>query len=393
MKMKLSNNLLASACLFATLLGQSIVFGLEHDRVLNDEQVELFHTEGYIKVSGLFDDEMVHDLAMAAKQTISSSPRFPFFYSVSQTGLLFGSTSEGKHNHTTTQTFRKTALYSKIPQVVAELMKLDPEVHNLRVLRDVFLAISVEDSESCDWHVDDLGFWPESYLSEEGMEGINVWIALDDMPSAYQGSMAVAPGSHKAEWRHRAYEALGQNRTQDGGRSKEEVILKIQNQKSSDQPKSKYPTCDMGMVDSEVRGMVDSSKKVLDYKRGDVIFATRLLFHRTLPVTEEGIEFYGEHGVEHLSRYSIRYVPGTARLPSGWSVEWSIVDNGQNAGKTLDGVVDQSERLYYPQVWPTFDSNALQTDLEKMATVLPDLAKKAQSEFMSTIFGNNHQSS
>ena len=30
---------------------------------------------------------------------------------------------------------------------------------------DVFLARSVGDTKLCDWHVDDNGFWPESYIS------------------------------------------------------------------------------------------------------------------------------------------------------------------------------------------------------------------------------------
>lgn len=27
----------------------------------------------------------------------------------------------------------------------------------------------------------DLGFWPESYISQNGIDGVNVWIALDDV--------------------------------------------------------------------------------------------------------------------------------------------------------------------------------------------------------------------
>ena len=213
------------------------------------------------------------------------------------------------------------------------------------------------------------------------------------MPAEFQGSMAVAPRSHTAEWRHRAYAALGQDRSQDGGKSKDEVIRKIQRQKESDKPKSKYPTCDMAMEDPDIRETVDQHKLVLDYRRGDVIFATRLLFHRSLPTTQEGLDFFAEIGQEHLSRYSIRYVPGTAKLPDGWSVEWSILDDAKNAGESLNSIADHSSNLFYPQVWPQSDQWSLNAGLEDMAFMLPGFAAKAQAEFMSTIFGNPQKDS
>lgn len=125
------------AAIFANAFGIPIIAINDRieEKIFTDEDVAFFETEGYIKVSGLLDDKLVENLADAAQQTIQSSPPFPFFYSVSQTGLLFGSTQEGKYNQTTTKAFRDTALYSKLPQAVAELMKLDPQSHNLRILR------------------------------------------------------------------------------------------------------------------------------------------------------------------------------------------------------------------------------------------------------------------
>jgi hypothetical protein len=61
-------------------------------------------------------------------------------------------------------------------------------------LSDVFLAKEVTKQETCDWHVDDQGFWPESYLStaaemsKKDQYGINAWIALDEMPKPTRGS-------------------------------------------------------------------------------------------------------------------------------------------------------------------------------------------------------------
>jgi hypothetical protein len=43
------------------------------------------------------------------------------------------------------------------------------------------------------------------------------------MPKAYEGSMAVARGSHQALWRWEAYQAIGQDRTKPG-LSKEEFM-------------------------------------------------------------------------------------------------------------------------------------------------------------------------
>jgi ectoine hydroxylase-related dioxygenase (phytanoyl-CoA dioxygenase family) len=81
--------------------------------------------------------------------------------------------------------------------------------------RDVFISKAVDNDDTCDWHVDDVGFWPEAFESDN--QGINVWIALDDMPREYQGSMALAPESHHAPWRHDAYAAIGLNLTFRGG--------------------------------------------------------------------------------------------------------------------------------------------------------------------------------
>lgn len=83
------------------------------------------------------------------------------------------------------------------------------------------MSKAVGKDSTCDWHVDDVGFWPESFGSEQ--EGINVWIAMEDMPRKFQGSMALSPGSHKAPWRHDAYAAIGLNLTFQGGFTKEQV--------------------------------------------------------------------------------------------------------------------------------------------------------------------------
>jgi len=211
---------------------------------------------------------------------------------------------------------------------------------------------------------------------------MNVWIALDDMPAQYRGSMAVAPGSHKAAWRHQAYLAIGQNRSEDGGRSKAEIIRKRQLE-----PHQGYPTCDMHKANPALRNRIEKTAKILDIKRGDVIFATRLLFHRTLTVTDNGLDYYNSISKEFLNRYSVRYVPGSARLPNGWSVEWSMVSNPANTGKTLDEVADDDATMYYPKVWPQLEDD-IDKGLEHVASILEDIKKKAHAEFVETIFGS-----
>jgi hypothetical protein len=248
--------------------------------------------------------------------------------------------------------------------------------------RDVFLAKGIEEEKTCDWHVDDMGFWPESFLSEasqryqKNQDGVNVWIALDDMP--YAGSMAVSPGSHRSAWRHDAYLALGQNRSEDGGLTREEIVRKMQGQ-------THYLTCDMHHTDPALYDRIEETAQQFDIKRGDVIFATRLLFHRTVPVSAEGRKHYAAIGKQFLNRYSIRYVPGSARNPNGWNVEWSVMANSQNVGKSLNDITEQEGgKAFYPQVWPTVQEV---TDLDVIASMAEELATAAHNELMATLFG------
>jgi hypothetical protein len=174
------------------------------------------------------------------------------------------------------------------------------------------------------------------------------------MPKAFEGSMAVSRGSHQAPWRWEAYEAIGQDRTRSG-LSKEALFEVIRQHGKGDKPK--FATCEGIKANrSDLREKLEETSEIFDLQTGDVIFATRLLFHRTLAVTPEGQEFYGKKGKEVLMRHSIRYVPGTARLLEGFSAEWSILDNPANRGRTLDEVVDDKENeCWYPKVWPTVD--------------------------------------
>ena len=217
---------------------------------------------------------------------------------------------------------------------------------------------------------DSQGFWPESYLSsasaESGVDqdGVNAWIALDDMPIEYAGSMALSAGSHKLPWRFQAYEAMGQNRTSDGGHSKGVILARIEEQRRSGEVS--LGACQIGKTRPDLREKLEANIVVLDIRKGDVILSTRTLFHRTLDVTDTGKVYYTATGKQALNRYSIRYTPGTARLPDGWVAEWSAVTDSRNAGSSLDRIVAREGPMWYPKVWPRIETQ-LEAELDILA--------------------------
>ena len=179
------------------------------------------------------------------------------------------------------------------------------------------------------------------------------------MPAVYRGSMALAAGSHREPWRFEAYEAIGQNRSIDGGHTKEAIIAALEEKRKSG--KVALGACEIGRIRPDLKEKMAAREVVLDIERGDMIFSTRSLFHKTLEVTEEGKKYYDTLGLDYLNRYSIRYTPGNARLPKGWLAEWSAASDKENPGKSLDEVVakraDGRDFLWYPQVWPNADAD------------------------------------
>jgi hypothetical protein len=217
----------------------------------------------------------------------------------------------------TMSAFRELAMYSKIPRVAASLLRLDelrvggaeylnlprllpgdPEPNNivddsinLRICRDIFLTKD-DDDYACGWHVDDSGFWP-AIASDPG---VNAWIALDDMryhwsrktlPNAQSQSQAnITPvatfalslGSHRAPWRHEAYQVTGSPYTAppEGFLSAADMIER----------RSGSGTCNIKTSAPHLYEKLEEQKVIYDLKRGDVIFHDRWLFHRTVTVLE-----------------------------------------------------------------------------------------------------------
>jgi hypothetical protein len=98
------------------------------EKILTPEQVEQFEKDGYILVPGILDEDQVERLAAAAEALVQQRPpsRFATFTLVEK-GCIFDSSDE----------FRDVVLRSKLGALSAELMQLDPETQNCRVLRYV----------------------------------------------------------------------------------------------------------------------------------------------------------------------------------------------------------------------------------------------------------------
>ena len=176
------------------------------------------------------------------------------------------------------------------------------------------------------------------------MSGVNAWIALDDMPARWGGGIAVSPTSHTADWRHEAYQAIGSTPTHDAN---EGLVLRSDLSK-----KGILNTCKMADLAPELAERMEKSRVVFDYQKGDILFHTRWLFHRSLPVNDKGLAHFDKLGQPvALKRYSIRYELGSARLQRGMSVEPCILMNPLNRGKTLDEICE-NDGPWYPQCTP-----------------------------------------
>ena len=254
---------------------------------------------------------------------------------------------------------------------------------------------------ACDWHVDGHGLWPESSetpseasrVSGKDQDGINAWIALDDMPVEHEGSMAVSAGSHRAPWRYDAYRAIGRDGNVNGGTSYEEEIERIASGRNMiEHPEEESPRirlCAMGITAPELYAKCEERKHVLDLRRGDIIFCSRNLFHRTLAVSEAGRKYYLDknNGRENLYRYTIRYTVGSAQLPAGFSwLEWSMMMHPRIAGWTLDKVAEKESTYWFPKVWPTCPDDIK----ERLEALVPHVvaAKKKAQEVRDKLFAD-----
>jgi hypothetical protein len=103
-------------------------------RVLSPAQVKQFETDGYIILSGLLGDDQVEGLVAAGEVLVEQRPPGPWAtFSLVEKGCIFPAPT----SPSATNEFRDVALRSKLATVSAELMQLDPETQNCRILRYV----------------------------------------------------------------------------------------------------------------------------------------------------------------------------------------------------------------------------------------------------------------
>ena len=130
---------------------------------------------------------------------------------------------------------------------------------------------------------------------------------------------------------------------------------------------------------------LEENKIVYDIKKGDVIFHDRWLFHRTVTVAEYEKQFNNDLG-ESLKlersgkifrRYSIRYSPGSARVPPGYGVEPSVLYNAANANRTLDEIVE-SDGPWYPEVWPRLKENDETDNIDGLVDLVHEKMPQAE---------------
>lgn len=354
-----------------------------------DNVRKAFDTEGVVVIRGLLDDDDDdddEDKSNSLLQRMEADARTIVEGSDRRKSMRFVSTKFGPVFSDTS--LREAALARpEIPRFVATvLLGMDEEEKedSLHLLKDAFLAKGGEKS-CCGWHVDDWGFWPTDARSRPG---VNCWIALDDIPASRGGGLAVSPRSHRAHWRHRAYDAIGSTKLYP------EEGLVMGSPLYDRLMKSKVPgsafgkTCVMEEEDPELARIVDSTSKVFNYRRGDVLFHTRWLFHRSMPLTDAGRRHFANLGVEPtFKRYSIRYDYGDSRLIRGFNAELAVLLNGDNTGKTL-AEVNQNDGPFYPKCWPGAISAEEMEEVDRLVAERFPIAEAKLGEFFAKMMKN-----
>jgi len=317
---------------------------------------DTYEQEGLVLIRGLLEEDSLLQRLSDDAQAVAESARIVSTFTSLKFGSAFSFPSADGTETLDGESFREAALTSTIPAFIAKVllcMDQDDTTNSLRLLKDAFLAKGKE-QQHCGWHVDDSGFWPTNSQSN----GVNVWVALDDMPAKYGGGMAVSPRSQTAEWRHDAYETIGSTK-----------IIPTEGM-LVDSPMFRQifgKTCSMETLDPALNERIESSKVEFDYRKGDCLFCTRWLFHRSVEVNEEGLKHYGED--VSLKRYTIRYERGTAQTCRGWSLEPCVLMDPNTSGKSLDKICE-SLGPFYPQCWPRLSDPSKQE--ARMETLVRD---------------------
>ena len=192
--------------------------------------------------------------------------------------------------------------------------------------------------------MDDAGFWPTTFP----FQGINAWVAIDNIPIETGGGFALSVKSHTADWRFEAYKITGSTYTlPDGGYRDVKDMFNNRGE----------GTCNIKNAAPALNQKIEESKRIYDVQRGDIILHTRWLFHRTVPIEYKFAKELNKKKEKILyRRYSLRYSPSNAILTSGYGTELSILNNPSLGGETLDTACD-TDGPWYPKCWPTIDES------------------------------------
>eukprot|EP00934_Nitzschia_sp_Nitz4_P006015 Nitzschia sp. Nitz4//scaffold126_size65214//206//3751//NITZ4_006144-RA/size65214-augustus-gene-0.60-mRNA-1//1//CDS//3329534653//6005//frame0 len=359
-------------------IGPPQVFPWEEHRLSEEEPrvsealVRLYQQDGVIAIRGLLDPSLLDRLDSLSSswmledwQKRNSKPRGALsgrpqpktgsygtqFFSVKEGAIFVGweNTTTTTSQESSESPLLQVALQSKIPHVAAQLLNLTTSSgkETLRLMRDIFLAKDT-DKYICGWHVDDSGFWPATAESP----GINAWVALDDMPVEGGGGFALAVQSHVAPWRFEAYNSTGSTHTlpPEGFTSPRDILER----------RVGNGTCNIETSSPHLFRRLEDTKRIYEIQKGDVIFHTRWLFHRTVAFESNSNPIQNKETSEFLDqpvyrRYTLRYGPGSSVIPPGYGTEPSVVWDSNNGGRTADEVA-YHDAAWYPKAWPSMDA-------------------------------------
>lgn len=293
-------------------------------QVLTHEQIDQYARDGVLLVKGLLTPQQL-TLAQerAASLLDAKQRRFPNYRLIEF------------QNWQASASTRRIALDSAAPAMAAQLMGFHegtpgaspPPPRQVRLLKDIVLAMEAGDT-GCGWHVDDKLFWPTFDSEAVGArdEGVNVWITLSDLDARTGSGLAVAVGSHAADFREECRRAIAG--AMGGGEGT---------------PR----TCELEELRPDCHQQMEALKQLHTMDAGDALFSSRYLFHRGEPFAQG----------EAKLRLVLRYVPADSRF-FDVSVFRSAAHGGYNASNqtTVEGL-KHGDRISeagasFPQVWP-----------------------------------------
>ena len=300
--------------LLLLLCGARVARAQQSAAELTQEQVDQYARDGVLLVKGLLTPQELMLAQQTAAELLDAKQRFFPRYRLVEF-----------QSWRTNPSFRAIAFDSAAPAMAAQLMGLrentagsSPPFRAVRLLKDTFLAMESGDT-GCGWHIDDKIFWPtlDSQDLAANDEGINVWITLSSHDEKTGGGLAVAPGSHRAEYREECRKAIAG--AMGGGEGP---------------PR----TCDLEDAHPRCHAQMESIKMLHAMEPGDALLTSRYIFHRGEPF----------QGGEPKLRLAIRYMPEDAQFfETGFANEAAATVKGLKHG---DAISDASE--YFPQVWP-----------------------------------------